>query len=153
MRALDQEDRSNPASTDVAPRLSLDNVYAQALITMRATDDISLRLLAVVPFVSGIGITLLVRKETEAFPGTARLLVSMFAPWSPWPSTAGNAGTCRTVGTFVHGPLRLNWHVSVSWQSRQERFLGNHRMETICLASSLAEHGEKRRPSYYFIRP
>jgi hypothetical protein len=46
---------------------------------MRATDDISLRLLAAVPFVSGIGITLLIRQPSDSFPAVARLLVSIFA--------------------------------------------------------------------------
>jgi hypothetical protein len=66
-------------SSDPAWSISLRDIYAQALTTMRATDDISLRLLAAVPFVSGIGITLLVRKPSEQFPATARLLVSLFA--------------------------------------------------------------------------
>jgi hypothetical protein len=46
---------------------------------MRTTDDISLRLLAAVPFVSGVGITLLIRQPSGSFPATARFLVSLFA--------------------------------------------------------------------------
>jgi hypothetical protein len=76
---LDQVDRPAPASIDVAPHISLGDIYTQALTSMRATDDISLRLLAAVPFVSGIGITLLVRKPTEVFPAMPRLFVSLFA--------------------------------------------------------------------------
>ena len=60
-------------------RLSLSDLYIQAYTNMRATDEISLRLLAAIPFVSGVGISLLVRKPTEAFPAGARLLVCLFA--------------------------------------------------------------------------
>jgi hypothetical protein len=44
---------AQPASTsiDLAPNISLADIYTQALTSMRATDDISLRLLAAVPFV------------------------------------------------------------------------------------------------------
>jgi hypothetical protein len=44
---------AQPASTsiDMAPNISLTDIYTQALTSMRATDDISLRLLAAVPFV------------------------------------------------------------------------------------------------------
>lgn len=61
------------------PKLSLSDLYIQANTNMRATDEISLKLLAAIPFVSGVGISLLVRKPTEAFPAGARLLVSLFA--------------------------------------------------------------------------
>ena len=60
-------------------KLSLSDLYVQAYTNMRATDEISLKLLAAIPFVSGVGISLLVRKPTDAFPAGARLLVSLFA--------------------------------------------------------------------------
>ena len=64
---------------DAVSKLSLSDLYTQAYTNMRATDEISLKLLAAIPFVSGVGISLLVRKPTEAFPAGARLLVSLFA--------------------------------------------------------------------------
>src|SRR2546430_15261060 len=66
-------------ATDVSAHVSLTDIYTQALATMRATDDISLRLLAAVPFVSGIGISLLVRQPSDTFPATVRFFVSFFA--------------------------------------------------------------------------
>ena len=68
---------SEPAGA--VAELSLSDLYIQAYTNMRATDEISLKLLAAIPFVSGVGISLLVRKPTEAFPAGARLLVSLFA--------------------------------------------------------------------------
>jgi hypothetical protein len=76
---MDQLTRPASRSIDLAPNISLTDIYAQALTSMRATDDISLRLLAAVPFVSGIGISLLVRQPSDAFPAVARLFVSLFA--------------------------------------------------------------------------
>ena len=72
---------AQPAATSIgmAPNISLTDIYTQALTTMRATDDISLRLLAAVPFVSGIGITLLVRQPSDALPAMPRFFVSIFA--------------------------------------------------------------------------
>jgi hypothetical protein len=68
---------SEPAGA--GSKLSLSDLYVQAYTNMRATDEISLKLLAAVPFVSGVGISLLVRKPTEAFPAEARFGVSLFA--------------------------------------------------------------------------
>jgi hypothetical protein len=76
---MDQLTRPASESIDVASNISLTDIYVQALTSMRTTDDISLRLLAAVPFVSGIGITLLVRQPSDAFPPAARLFVSLFA--------------------------------------------------------------------------
>jgi hypothetical protein len=76
---MDQPVQPNLKSIELQSKVSLTDIYAQALTSMRATDDISLRLLAAVPFVSGIGITLLVRGQSESFPAAARLLVSLFA--------------------------------------------------------------------------
>jgi hypothetical protein len=70
-------DGGQPKASD--PKLSVSDLYVQAYTNMRATDEISLKLLAAIPFVSGVGISLLVRKPTEAFPAEARLLVSLFA--------------------------------------------------------------------------
>jgi hypothetical protein len=70
---LDKLTELTSASIDMTPSISLTDIYAQALTTMRATDDISLRLLAAVPFVSGIGITLLVRKPSDVLPAMPRL--------------------------------------------------------------------------------
>ena len=61
------------------PKLTVSDRYSQAYTNMRATDEISLKLLAAIPFVSGVGISLLVRKSTEAFPAEARFGVSLFA--------------------------------------------------------------------------
>jgi hypothetical protein len=64
---------------DSASGLSLSDLYIQACTSMRATDDISLKLLAAVPFVSGVGIALLVRSSSKGFPGGAGFFVSLFA--------------------------------------------------------------------------
>jgi hypothetical protein len=66
---MDQLAQPASPSIDLAPNISLTDIYTQALTSMRATDDISLRLLAAVPFVSGIGITLLVRQPSDPFRG------------------------------------------------------------------------------------
>ena len=50
---------SEPAGA--VSELSLSDLYVQAYTNMRATDEISLKLLATIPFVSGVGISLLVR--------------------------------------------------------------------------------------------
>jgi hypothetical protein len=72
-------DSKQPMTPDGRPKLSLSDLYVQAYTNMRATDEISLKLLAAIPFVSGVGISLLVRKSTEAFPAEARFGVSLFA--------------------------------------------------------------------------
>jgi hypothetical protein len=54
-------------------------IYREACASIRATDEISLKLLAAVPIVSGVGITLLIRTPSEGFPGVARFIVSLFA--------------------------------------------------------------------------
>ncbi len=45
---------------------SLTDVYHEVCEHIRATDDISLKLLAAVPLATGVGITLLIRSPTEA---------------------------------------------------------------------------------------
>jgi hypothetical protein len=75
----DGERPKTPEPVGAVSKLSLSDLYIQAYTNMRATDEISLKLLAAIPFVSGVGISLLVRKPTEAFPAGARLLVSLFA--------------------------------------------------------------------------
>jgi hypothetical protein len=77
--ADDRERPKTPEPAGAVSKLSLSDLYIQAYTNMRATDEISLKLLAAIPFVSGVGISLLVRKPTEAFPAGARLLVSLFA--------------------------------------------------------------------------
>ena len=77
--ADDGEWPKTPEPVGAVSKLSLSDLYIQAYTNMRATDEISLKLLAAIPFVSGVGISLLVRKPTEAFPAGARLLVSLFA--------------------------------------------------------------------------
>jgi hypothetical protein len=76
---MDQPSQSEINPTDPAQNIPLSDIYIQALTTMRSTDDISLRLLAAVPVVSGIGITLLVRQPTSALPDGAKLFLSTFA--------------------------------------------------------------------------
>jgi hypothetical protein len=76
---MDQSSHSDASSTDFVPNIPLVDIYVQALTSMRSTDDISLRLLAAVPVISGIGISLLVRQPTSSLPGGARLFVSIFA--------------------------------------------------------------------------
>jgi hypothetical protein len=64
--ADDGERPKTPESVGAVSKLSLSDLYIQAYTNMRATDEISLKLLAAIPFVSGVGILLLVRKPTEA---------------------------------------------------------------------------------------
>jgi hypothetical protein len=76
---MGQPVRQDSNSIDLASNISLSDIYTEALASMRATDDISLRLLAAVPFVSGVGISLIVRQPSDNFPPIARLFVSLFA--------------------------------------------------------------------------
>ncbi len=57
----------------------LTDVYREVCAHIRATDDISLKLLAAVPLATGIGITILVRTSTQDLPGAARSALSLFA--------------------------------------------------------------------------
>jgi hypothetical protein len=57
----------------------LNNVYGEVCANIRATDEISLKLLATVPLATGVGIALLVRAPDANLPGGARMLLSVFA--------------------------------------------------------------------------
>src|SRR5712692_9866595 len=68
-----------PAPQDPGPLMaggSLTDVYHEVCEHIRATDDISLKLLAAVPLATGIGITLLIRSPTEALPDSVRSALS-----------------------------------------------------------------------------
>lgn len=58
---------------------NLTDLYHEVCEHIRATDDISLKLLAAVPLATGIGITLLVRPSTADLTDGARSLLSLFA--------------------------------------------------------------------------
>jgi hypothetical protein len=55
------------------------NVYQEICAHIRATDEVSLKLLAVVPLVSGVGIVLLMRAPEAKIPAAAVVLLSVFA--------------------------------------------------------------------------
>ncbi|MEU5950378.1 hypothetical protein ABZ793_33210 [Micromonospora sp. NPDC047465] len=57
----------------------LNNVYQEICANIRATDDVSLKLLAAVPLVTGVGIVLLMRAPGAKIPDTAIVLLSIFA--------------------------------------------------------------------------
>jgi hypothetical protein len=57
----------------------LNNVYREVCAEIRATDEISLKLLAAVPLATGIGITLVVRTSSSTLAGPARALLCLFA--------------------------------------------------------------------------
>lgn len=115
---------SEPAGT--VSKLSVPDLYIQAYTNMRATDEISLRLLAAIPFVSGVGISLLVRKPTEAFPAGARLLVSLFAAvvtFAIYRWERRNIETCKYYRNYA-AELEDKSGILVSMQrpSRENRF-------------------------------
>ncbi len=67
------KEASQPTSADI------DDVYREVCANIRATDEISLKLLAAVPLATGIGISLLVTTSTKDLPGIARSFLSLFA--------------------------------------------------------------------------
>ena len=106
--------------------LSLSDLYTQAYTNMRATDEISLKLLAAIPFVSGVGISLLVRKPTEAFPAGARLLVSLFAAvvtFAIYRWERRNISTCKHYRDYAKG-LENEYGISLTGQKppQENRF-------------------------------
>ena len=121
-------------------KLSLSDLYIQACTSMRATDDISLKLLATIPFVSGVGISLLVRKPTDAFPAEARLLVSLFAAvvtFAIYHWERRNISTCRYYRRYA-AELEDNYGISSTVQNRRKR-----------IDCSVGD-GAKLRPKYCF---
>ncbi|MEU4565184.1 hypothetical protein [Micromonospora sp. NPDC023956] len=57
----------------------LSNVYQEICANIRATDEVSLKLLAAVPLVTGVGIVLLMRAPAGKIPDAAIVLLSIFA--------------------------------------------------------------------------
>ncbi|ASW53801.1 hypothetical protein [Plantactinospora sp. KBS50] len=57
----------------------LNNVYGEICANIRATDDVSLKLLAAVPLVTGVGIVLLLRAPNAEIPHAAIMLLSLLA--------------------------------------------------------------------------
>ncbi|MER7417294.1 hypothetical protein ABT346_10985 [Micromonospora peucetia] len=57
----------------------LNNVYQEICANIRATDEVSLKLLAAVPLVTGVGIVLLMRAPGGRIPDIAIVLLSVFA--------------------------------------------------------------------------
>jgi hypothetical protein len=55
------------------------DVYREVCAHIRATDEISLKLLAAVPLATGVGITLLVKAPSTNLPDSARALLGLFA--------------------------------------------------------------------------
>ena len=57
----------------------LNHVYQEICANIRATDDVSLKLLTAVPLVTGVGIVLLTRSSEAEVPDAAIMLLSLFA--------------------------------------------------------------------------
>jgi hypothetical protein len=116
-----EDDGERPKTLEpvgAVPELSLSDLYTQAYTNMRATDEISLKLLAAIPFVSGVGISLLARKPTEAFPAGARLLVSLFAAvvtFAIYRWERRNISTCKHYRDYAKG-LEKEYGISLTGQ-------------------------------------
>ena len=114
--ADDRKQPMTPEPAGAAAKLSLSDLYIQASTNMRATDEISLKLLAAIPFVSGVGISLLVRKSTEAFPAEARFGVSLFAAvvtFAIYRWECRNISNCRRYRDYADC-LQCNYSVALS---------------------------------------
>jgi hypothetical protein len=73
---------SDTAPEPAQPRtgdLEAEEIYREICAGIRATDDISLKLLAAVPIATGVGIALLVRVPSEDLPEPVRPFLSLFA--------------------------------------------------------------------------
>jgi hypothetical protein len=70
---------ATPDSAESAAGRDPNDVYREVCAGIRATDEISLKLLAAVPLATGIGITLLVKAPDTKLPDGARALLSLFA--------------------------------------------------------------------------
>jgi hypothetical protein len=67
-------------SRDIS-RLSVERYYGELCSNIRATDDISFKLLGFVPLISGVGIIgVLSAREKLSLPSEAVALVAPFAP-------------------------------------------------------------------------
>jgi hypothetical protein len=99
---------SDPTTGDLA------DVYREVCAGIRATDEVSLKLLAAVPLAAGIGIPLLVRSPSAFVPGVARCLLGLFAAvatFSIYRWERKNVATCshlrRWAATLERDHFRL----------------------------------------------
>jgi len=72
-------DPAEPSSAPDMDAADLNAMYREICSDIRATDEISLKLLAAVPLATGVGIALLVRSNATVLPSGARVLLSVFA--------------------------------------------------------------------------
>lgn len=70
---------TEPPFTSGVDAADLNAMYREICNDIRATDEISLKLLAAVPLATGVGIALLVRSGATVVSGGARVLLSVFA--------------------------------------------------------------------------
>src|SRR5215207_5156129 len=70
---------ANTNAPPLAPPLSTDKLYEQLNANIRATDDISFKLLGLVPLISGAALGTLLLKDTRAAAAASPSLVTLFA--------------------------------------------------------------------------
>jgi len=70
---------ANTNAPPLAPPLSTDKLYEQLNANIRATDDISFKLLGLVPLISGAALGTLLLKDTKAVAAASPSLVTLFA--------------------------------------------------------------------------
>ena len=72
-----------PLPAPPTPTLSIDKLYEQLNTSIRTTDDISFKLLGLVPLISGAALGALVLKDTQAVarvsPSLGNAVASLFA--------------------------------------------------------------------------
>lgn len=93
------QQEQEPASADPG------EVYRELCAQMRATDEISLKLLAAVPLATGVGITLLVRASTQDLPNLACCVLSVFAAvitFAIYRWERKNIATCGHLREWAH---------------------------------------------------
>jgi hypothetical protein len=70
---------ADTSAPPVAPPLSTDKLYEQINANIRATDDISFKLLGLVPLISGAALGALLLKDAKAAAAASPSLVTLFA--------------------------------------------------------------------------
>src|SRR5215204_2321216 len=74
-----EEPMADTNAPPLAPPLSTDKLYEQLNANIRATDDISFKLLGLVPLISGAALGTLLLKDTKAVAAASPSLVTLFA--------------------------------------------------------------------------
>jgi hypothetical protein len=101
-------------------------VYREVCAGIRTTDEISLKLLAAVPLVTGVGITLVVREPSAGVGGNTRALLSLFAAivtFAIYRWERKNIATCRHFRTWA--AILERDHFKVQSRSEEKSVAGD----------------------------